>query len=90
MEDVWLQHVAALAHFALTVCEILSKHYPGRWTDCGSPTSPVPLSWPPRSPELPTPDNSLQEIIKRQVAVHCYHNTELCKAMEQAFTIIMP
>jgi hypothetical protein len=59
MEDVWLQHDGAPAHFALTVCDILNKHFLGCWNGHGSPTSPTPLSWSPCSPDLTTPDNSL-------------------------------
>lgn len=33
--------------------------FPGRWFGRGWPTSLVPLTWPPRGPDLTTPDNSL-------------------------------
>jgi hypothetical protein len=59
MEDVWLQHDGAPAHFALTVRDILNEHFLGRWIGHGSPTSSAPLSWPPRSPDLTTSDNTL-------------------------------
>ena len=49
----------APAHFALSVRVVLNEHFPGRWIGRGSPTSPAPLSWPPHSPDLTTPDNSL-------------------------------
>jgi hypothetical protein len=38
----------------------------------GSPTSPAPLPWPPRSPDLTTQDNSLWGIIKGRVAARRY------------------
>jgi hypothetical protein len=44
MEDVWLQHDGAPAHFTLTVCDILNEHFPGRWIGRGSPTSSASLS----------------------------------------------
>ena len=66
-------------------------HFPGRWIGRGSPTSPSPLPWPPRSPELTTPDNSLWGIIKARVAVRRYNNNEnLCRAVEDAFRTITP
>jgi hypothetical protein len=41
MEDVWLQHDGAPAHFTLTMCDILNEHFPGCWIGCSSPTSPA-------------------------------------------------
>jgi hypothetical protein len=91
MEDVWLQHDGAPAPFALTVLDIYNEHFSSHWVGCGSPASPVPLSWPPCSPDLTTPDNSLWGIIKGQVAAHrCRNNDELHRAVEQAFTTITP
>ena len=58
LDDVWLQHDGAPAHFTLSVRDILNERFPGRWIGRGSPTSPAPLPWPPRSPDLTTPDNS--------------------------------
>jgi hypothetical protein len=73
------------------VHNILNEHYLGCWIGCGSPASPVPLSWPPYSPDLTTLNNSLWGIIKGQVAAHLYHNNnEVCIAVEQVFTTIMP
>jgi hypothetical protein len=43
MEGVWLQQDGTLAHFSLTVHNILNKYYPGCWIGCGSP-SPMPLT----------------------------------------------
>jgi hypothetical protein len=67
MEVVWLLQDGAPAHFALTMCASLNKHYLGRWIGRGSP-SPTPLSWPLCSLHPTTPDNYLWGIIKGQVA----------------------
>jgi hypothetical protein len=89
--DVWLQHDRAPAHLALSVRDVLKEHFPGRWIGRGSPTSPAPLLWPPRSPDLTTPDNSLWGIIKGRVAARHYNNNEdLRRAVEDAFRTITP
>jgi hypothetical protein len=62
--DVWLQHDGATVHFTLSVRDVLNEHFPGRWIGRGSPTSPSPLPWPPRSADLTTTDNSLWCIMK--------------------------
>lgn len=91
LDDVWLQHDGAPAHFALSVRDVLNEHFPGRWIGRGSPTSPAPLPWPPRSPDLTTPDNSLWGIIKGRVAARRYNNNEdLRRAVEDAFRTITP
>ena len=74
LDDVRLHQDGAPAHFALSVRDILNERFPGRWIGRGSPTSPGPLPWPPRSPDLTTPDNSLWGIIKGRVAVRRYNN----------------
>ena len=58
LHDVCLHHDGAPTHFALSVRDVLNEHFPGRWIGRGSPTSLAPLPWPPRSPDLTTPDNS--------------------------------
>jgi len=91
LDDVWLQQDGAPAHFALSVCDVLNEHFPGRWIGRGSPTSPAPLPWPPRSPDLTMPDNSLWGIIKGRVAARRYNNNkDLCRALEDAFRTITP
>jgi len=82
----------APAHFALSVRVVLNEHFPGRWIGRGSPTSPAPLPWPPRSPDLITPHNSLWGIIKGKVAARDYNNNneDLRRAMEDAFHTITP
>jgi len=90
LNDVWLQHDGAPAHFTLSVRDVLNG-VPGRWIGHGSPTSPAPFPWPPHSPELTTPDNSLWGIIKGRVAVRHYNNNEdLHRAVEDAFRTITP
>jgi len=43
LDDVWLQHDGAPAHFALSVRDVLNERFPGRSIGRGSPTSPAPL-----------------------------------------------
>jgi len=87
LDDVWLQHAGA--HFALSVRDVLNDRFPGRWTGRGSPTSPAPLPWPPRSPDLTTPDISLWGVIKGRVAARRYNNNEdFRRAVEDAFRTI--
>jgi len=91
LDDVWLQHDGAPAHFALSVCDVLNEHFPGRWIGRGLPTSRAPLPWPPRSPDLTTPDNSLWGIIKGRVAACRYNNNEdLRRVVVDAFRTITP
>jgi len=90
LDDVWLQHDGAPSHFALSVRDILNERFPGRWIGRGSPTSPAPLPWPPRSPDLTTPDNLLWGIIKGRVAARRYNNEDLHRAVEDAFHTITP
>jgi len=89
LDDVWLQHDGA--HFALSVRDVLNERFPGRSIGRGSPTSPAPLPWPPSSPDLTTPDNSLLGVIKGRVAARRYNNNEdLRRAVEDAFRTITP
>ena len=88
---MWLQHDGALTHFAVSVRDILNERFPGHWIGRGSPTSPAPLPWPPHSPDLTTPDNSLWGITKGRVAARRYNNNEdLRTAVEDAFRTITP
>jgi len=78
--------IGAPAHFTLSVCDVLNEHFPCCWIGRGSPTSPAPLPWPPCSPDLTTPDNSLWGTIKGGVAARHYNNNEdLHRAVEDAF-----
>jgi len=91
LHDVCLHHDGTPAHFALSVRDVLNEHFPGRWIGRGSPTSPAPLPWPPRSPDLTTPDNSFWGIIKGRVAARRNNNNEdLRRAVEDAFRTITP
>jgi hypothetical protein len=58
----------------------------------GSATSPAPLPWLPRSPDLTTPNNSLWGIIKGRVAARRYNNNneDLRRAVEDALRTITP
>jgi len=77
--------------FALSVRNVLNARFPGRSIGHGSPTSPAPLPWPPRSPDLTTPDNSLWGIIKGRVAARRYNsNEDLRRAVEDAFRTFIP
>jgi hypothetical protein len=88
MDRVWLQQDGAPAHFAIQVREFLDEQFPGRWIGRGSASSPAPLKWPPRSPDLTTPDNSLWGIIKSHVARRYRTNEELRASVEEAFRTI--
>ena len=90
LDEVWLQHDGAPAHFAPSVRDILNERLPGHWIGRGSPTSPAPLPWPPHSPDLTTPDNSLWGIIEGRVAArrYYYNNEELRRTVEDAFRTI--
>jgi len=91
LDDVWLQHDGAPAHFALSVHDVLNEHFPGCWIGHGSPTSPAPLPWPSHSPDLTTSDNLLWGIIKGRVAARRYNNNkDLRRAVEDAFCTVTP
>ena len=90
LDDVWLQHAGAPAHFALSVRDVLNERFPGRSIGRGSPTSPAPLPWSPSSPDLTTPDNSLWGVIKGRVAARRYDNEDLRRAVKDAFRTINP
>jgi hypothetical protein len=91
MDDMRLQHDGASAHFALSVYDVLNEHFPDCWIGCGSPTSPAPLPWPPCSPDLTIPDNSLWGSIKGRVVVRCYNtNEDLHRAVGDAFHTTTP
>jgi len=65
--------------------QCLNERFPGRSFGRGSPTFPAPLPWPPRSPDLTTPDNSFLGIIKGKVAARRYNNNneDLRRAVEE-------
>ncbi|PSN50290.1 hypothetical protein C0J52_02837 [Blattella germanica] len=57
----------------------------------GSASSPAPFDWPPRNPDLVTPDNALRGFIKEQVRNTRLHTLqELRAAVECAFTLVTP
>jgi len=70
--------------------QCLNERFPGRSFGRGSPTSPTPLPWPPRSPDFTTPDNSFLVIIKGKVAARRYNNNneDFRRAVEEAFRTI--
>jgi hypothetical protein len=76
------QHNGVPAHLSITVHEILNEPYLG-WliVDHGSPSSSVPLSWPPCSPDLTTLDKSLWGLLhtmKRSAELWDRHSQILC------------
>ena len=80
---VWLQQDGAPAHFSLHVRELLNAEFPDRWIGRGSTS----FAWPPRSPDLTTPDNALWGIIKGYVASVKYNTIpQLQDAIVAAFT----
>jgi hypothetical protein len=58
-DTVVLQLHGAPQHFALHVHDYLNETFLGRWIGRSSEASPAPFAWPPRSPDLKTPDNAL-------------------------------
>lgn len=72
---VWLQQDGAPAHFALPVRALLNAEFPDRWIGRGSNS----FAWPPRSPDLTTPDNSLWGLIKGQVSGIRYETIDQLK-----------
>ncbi|KAJ4433194.1 hypothetical protein ANN_15451 [Periplaneta americana] len=46
-------------YYVTSVCEYLNEMFTQRWIGRGSPILPVPLDWPPRSPDLKTCDSAL-------------------------------
>ena len=74
-DRVWLQQDGAPAHFALPVRALLNAEFPDRWIGRGSNS----FAWPPRSPDLTTPDNSLWGFIKGQVSGIRYETIDQLK-----------
>jgi hypothetical protein len=86
-DTVALQLGGAPPHFASHVRDYLNETFPGRWIGRGSEASPTPFAWPPRSPDLTTPDNTLWGFIKERVSKMRYRTTEVLRAaVEEAFT----
>ena len=87
----WFQQDGAPAHYALSVRKVLDENFLSRWIGRGSASFPSPISWPPRSPDLSNPDNSLWGIIKERVQqVKCVNNSDLREAVVDAFGTITP
>jgi hypothetical protein len=90
-DTVFLQLDGAPPHFALHVCDYLNDAFPGWWIGRGSEALPAPFAWPPRSPNLTTPDNAPWRFIKESVNKMQYCTTEvLWAAVEEAFTHVTP
>jgi hypothetical protein len=84
-------HDGAHVHFALPMRDVLNYLFPGRCFGRGWPTSLAPLTWPPRGPDLPTPDNSLWGSINRRVSVpRCNTNEECHRAADGVFRTNAP
>lgn len=66
------QQDGAPAHTAIRSREFLNRHFPNRWIGKHGP-----LQWPPRSPDLTTPDNAIWGILKKQV-IHCQPKNRHC------------
>jgi hypothetical protein len=73
-DTVVLQLDGAPPHFALHVRDYLNETFPGRRIGIGSEASPTPFAWPPRSPDLTTPDNALWGFIKESQQNAVSHN----------------
>jgi hypothetical protein len=64
----------------LHVHDYLNETFPGRWIGRGSEASPALFAWPPRSPDLTTPDNAPWRFIKESVNKMWYRTTEVLRA----------
>jgi hypothetical protein len=90
-DTVVLKFDGAPPNFALHVRDYLNETFPRRWIGRCSEASPAPFAWPPRSPDLTTPDNALWGFIKARVSKMRYRTTEvLWAAVEEAFTHVTP
>jgi hypothetical protein len=90
-DTVVLQLDGAPPHFNLHMRDYLNETFPWRWIGRGSEASPAPFAWPPRSPDLTTPDTAFWGFIKERVSKMWYHRTEvLWAAVEEAFTHMTP
>lgn len=88
---ITLQQDGAPPHFAVAVRTRLNELFPNRWIGRGSRDLPAPFPWPPRSPDLTTPDNALWGIIKEEVRKKRYvNNDQLKDAVRIAFQNINP
>ena len=71
--------------------DYLNDIFPNKWLGRGSVTSPAPMKWPARIPDLTTCDNSLWGYIKDIVSKQRYQsNDELEAAVTTAFGTITP
>lgn len=61
-QRMWLQLDGAPPHYALIVRQYLNHHYPERWIGRGGP-----VAWPPRSPDLTSPDFFLWGFLRDEV-----------------------
>ncbi|PSN42777.1 hypothetical protein C0J52_18130 [Blattella germanica] len=69
----------------------VNELFPNRWIGRGSRDLPAPLPWPPRSPDLTTPDNTLWGVIKEEVRKQQYVNDDQLKnGVRIAFHKITP
>ena len=90
-KDVWFQQDGAPAHFTLAVRQRLDEVFGNRWIGRGSDNHPEPLPWPPRSPDLTTPDNALWGYINEKVRRQRYVTTDdLQNAVRAAFQTVTP
>jgi hypothetical protein len=88
---VVLQLDGAPPHFALHMGDYLNETFPKQWIERGAEASPAPFAWPPRSPDLTTPDSVLWGFIKERVSKMRYRTTEVLRAaVKEAFTHVTP
>jgi hypothetical protein len=76
-DTVFLQLDGAQPHFALHVRDYLNETFHRRWIGRGLGVSTAPIAWPPRSPNLTTPDNALWGFIKERVSKMPYRTAEV-------------
>lgn len=86
MEHIWIQQVGATTHSFSGI--LFPKWTISRPLDRLWFRSPASLQWPPWSPDLTKPGNSLWGIIKAYVFQHWYNKWRIMKRVEEVFLTI--
>jgi hypothetical protein len=89
-DTVVLQLDGAPPYFALHMRDYLNETFPGWWIGRGSEASPAPFAWPPRSPDLTTPDNVLWGFIKESQQNAVSHNRSVMNSCQRSLHLRDP
>ena len=60
--NMWMQHDGAPLHYALCSRQVMNEIFDKKWIGRGGP-----LAWPPRSPDLTSPDHFVWGFVKERV-----------------------